>query len=112
MKIILTTIFSLLLLSVTTVNGNSPVIKETAFKQAQKYTCVFNQSNPYPDGTTGIAYIGVKITGKGTTVVTVSYFSDNGQSYLGQYEEINGNFVPSNADEACQFALDHFGQRT
>ena len=79
--------------------------------KTQKYTCVFTADNPYPDGTTGIAYIGVKIIGNGETDVTVSYFSDNNQTYLGQYQELNGDVVPSNTDEACNFALNHFNDK-
>lgn len=113
MKIIVTAFLSGILFFTATAGSATHALEnlEKTIAGVQKYTCFFDQSNPYPDGTTGIAYTSVKITGKGETVVTVSYFSDNNKNYLGQYEEINGDVVPSNPNEACQFAFDHFNDR-
>lgn len=78
----------------------------------QKYTCVFDGApETFPDGTTGLAEVGVKITGSGTTVVQVDYFSDGYMDYLGAYQEVNGEVVPRTADEACDFAFDHYDDR-
>jgi len=80
-------------------------------KKVEKYTCVFDADNPFPDATTGISEIGVKVTGKGNTFVSVEYYSDDYNNYLGQYGEGNGDFVPLTKEEACQFAFDHYGDR-
>jgi len=86
-------------------------VNSVAANKVTKYTCIFDESNPFPDGSTGIAEVGVKVTGNGSTFVNVDYYSDNYQNYLGQYQEGNGAFVPSTKDEACQFALDHYTDR-
>lgn len=82
-----------------------------AVKKVTKYTCTFDESNPFPDGKTGIAEVEVKVTGNGNSFVNVDYYSDNYEDYLGQYQEGNGAFVPSTKDEASQFALDHYSDR-
>ena len=72
-----------------------------------KYTCVFDDSNPFPDGTTGIAEVSVKVTGNGSSFVSVEYFSDNYEEYLGQYQESDGA-APMDKEAACTFAAEHF----
>lgn len=107
MKIVMAfTLASSILLGTVMAPTTSGEIKKT-----EKYTCVFDDSNPFPDGTDGVAELSVKRTGKGNTFVSVEYYSENYQDYLGIYQEGNGNFVPSTKEEACQFAFDHFGDR-
>jgi len=104
-------IFAFIFASVVMLGNTMPPNAYKAQKKVDKYTCIFDANNPFPDGTTGISEIGVKVTGKGNTFVTVEYYSDDYTDYLGQFEEGNGDFVPSTMEEACQFAFDHYGDR-
>ncbi len=87
------------------------IAAKTKPQSAQKYTCVFDATAPFPDGTTGVAEIAVKITGKNNTVVAVNYYTADYVTYLGMYQEINGSVVPMTQDEACQFAFEHYSDR-
>jgi len=99
------------LVATIALGANYTLVNSNTAKKVTKYTCEFDAGNPYPDGTTGVAETGVKITGNGSTFVSVEYYSDDYQDYLGQYQEGNGDFVPSTKEEACNFALDHFNDR-
>lgn len=103
MKIMITTLLASFLMAGTIVT----TAPSEATAGVEKYTCDFSVDG----GTIVVAEVGVKITGNGNTVVTVDYFSEDYAEYLGKYQERNGEVVPSTADEACQFAEDHFEDR-
>ncbi len=105
MKVLFTVIAAGLILAGAVVSFAQPEAAESLSKE--KYTCVFDEGNPFPDGTTGIAEVSVKVTGNGSSFVSVEYFSDNYEEYLGQYQESDGA-APSTKDAACTFAAEHF----
>lgn len=102
MKILITTMFAGLLM-IGTIISTTP---SQATAGVDKYTCEFSV-----DEEVIVAEVSVKIKGNGDTVVNVDYFTDGYAEYLGKYEERNGEVVPSNTSEACEFAENHFGDR-